>query len=287
MNASVQLTVTVPEGGRSRECARRDHRRSPCRPRGAAGARQPRRAQGARGQGPAAKDGVAALRGDGVKVICEVKRSSPSKGALAAIADPAGARRRLRGGRRGRHLRPHRAAPLRRLAGRPGGRPRQGRHPGAAQGLHRHLVPAVGGAGVRRRPRAADRRRPRPGGPGLADRARRVHRAHPARRGARRGRGRARGGRRAPRSSASTRATSRPSRSTAAPSSGSPPRSPTTSSRSPSPASAARTTSSPTPTPAPTRSWSASPWSPAATRRRAVADLVAAGAHPALRHGRG
>ncbi|KAA0931721.1 MULTISPECIES: indole-3-glycerol phosphate synthase TrpC [Streptomyces] len=36
-----------------------------------------------------AKDGVAALRGDGVKVICEVKRSSPSKGALAAIADPA------------------------------------------------------------------------------------------------------------------------------------------------------------------------------------------------------
>ncbi|NNN33664.1 indole-3-glycerol phosphate synthase TrpC [Streptomyces sp. S3(2020)] len=39
---------------------------------------------------PAAKDGIAALRGDGVKVICEVKRSSPSKGALAAIADPAG-----------------------------------------------------------------------------------------------------------------------------------------------------------------------------------------------------
>jgi indole-3-glycerol phosphate synthase len=37
-----------------------------------------------------AKDGVAALRGEGVKVICEVKRSSPSKGALAAIADPAG-----------------------------------------------------------------------------------------------------------------------------------------------------------------------------------------------------
>ncbi|MFC4030396.1 indole-3-glycerol phosphate synthase TrpC [Streptomyces polygonati] len=37
-----------------------------------------------------AKDGVAALRGEGVTVICEVKRSSPSKGALAAIADPAG-----------------------------------------------------------------------------------------------------------------------------------------------------------------------------------------------------
>jgi indole-3-glycerol phosphate synthase len=38
---------------------------------------------------PQAKDGVAALRGDAVRVICEVKRSSPSKGALAAIADPA------------------------------------------------------------------------------------------------------------------------------------------------------------------------------------------------------
>ena len=38
---------------------------------------------------PQAKDGVAALSGEGVRVICEVKRSSPSKGALAAIADPA------------------------------------------------------------------------------------------------------------------------------------------------------------------------------------------------------
>ncbi|GAA2077921.1 indole-3-glycerol phosphate synthase TrpC [Streptomyces albiaxialis] len=39
---------------------------------------------------PQAKDGLAALKGDSVRVICEVKRSSPSKGALAAIADPAG-----------------------------------------------------------------------------------------------------------------------------------------------------------------------------------------------------
>ncbi|MBN3928405.1 indole-3-glycerol phosphate synthase TrpC [Streptomyces verrucosisporus] len=38
---------------------------------------------------PRPRDGVAALKGEGVKVICEVKRSSPSKGALAAIADPA------------------------------------------------------------------------------------------------------------------------------------------------------------------------------------------------------
>ncbi|MCW2724563.1 MAG: indole-3-glycerol phosphate synthase [Frankiales bacterium] len=39
---------------------------------------------------PAALDGYAALRQPGVGVIAEVKRSSPSKGALAAIADPAG-----------------------------------------------------------------------------------------------------------------------------------------------------------------------------------------------------
>jgi len=38
---------------------------------------------------PTAKDGLAALRQPGVAVIAEVKRSSPSKGALAAIADPA------------------------------------------------------------------------------------------------------------------------------------------------------------------------------------------------------
>ncbi|MGW0229016.1 indole-3-glycerol phosphate synthase TrpC [Actinopolymorpha singaporensis] len=38
---------------------------------------------------PYAIDPVPVLRGDGVAVIAEVKRSSPSKGALAAIADPA------------------------------------------------------------------------------------------------------------------------------------------------------------------------------------------------------
>jgi indole-3-glycerol phosphate synthase len=43
------------------------------------------------GQRPSAKAAESALRdGDTVKVIAEVKRSSPSKGALAAIADPAG-----------------------------------------------------------------------------------------------------------------------------------------------------------------------------------------------------
>lgn len=38
---------------------------------------------------PAALDAAAVLRRPGVSVIAEVKRSSPSKGALAAIADPA------------------------------------------------------------------------------------------------------------------------------------------------------------------------------------------------------
>lgn len=38
---------------------------------------------------PEARDAAAALRGDDIAVIAEVKRSSPSKGALAAIADPA------------------------------------------------------------------------------------------------------------------------------------------------------------------------------------------------------
>ncbi|MEU7912174.1 indole-3-glycerol phosphate synthase TrpC [Microbispora bryophytorum] len=39
---------------------------------------------------PEPRDAYAALGGDRVSVIAEVKRSSPSKGALAAIADPAG-----------------------------------------------------------------------------------------------------------------------------------------------------------------------------------------------------
>ncbi|MEV5575132.1 indole-3-glycerol phosphate synthase TrpC [Spirillospora sp. NPDC052269] len=38
---------------------------------------------------PAPRDALAALRAPGVGVVAEVKRSSPSKGALAAIADPA------------------------------------------------------------------------------------------------------------------------------------------------------------------------------------------------------
>ena len=42
------------------------------------------------GRQPRALDGATALRQPGVAVIAEVKRRSPSKGALAAISDPAG-----------------------------------------------------------------------------------------------------------------------------------------------------------------------------------------------------
>jgi indole-3-glycerol phosphate synthase len=38
---------------------------------------------------PDAKDALAAFRGEGISIIAEVKRASPSKGALADIADPA------------------------------------------------------------------------------------------------------------------------------------------------------------------------------------------------------
>lgn len=78
-----------PGRGRSRECARRDHRRRTRRPRRAAGACQPRRAEGTRGarscrQGrsrrPARRGRDRHLRGQALK---------PLKGALAAIADPA------------------------------------------------------------------------------------------------------------------------------------------------------------------------------------------------------
>ena len=43
----------------------------------------------AAGKAPTALDVMAALKGDDVAVIAEVKRASPSRGALAAIADPA------------------------------------------------------------------------------------------------------------------------------------------------------------------------------------------------------
>jgi indole-3-glycerol phosphate synthase len=47
------------------------------------------RLKDAASRAPAPRDVLAALGGDEVSVIAEVKRASPSKGALAAIADPA------------------------------------------------------------------------------------------------------------------------------------------------------------------------------------------------------
>jgi indole-3-glycerol phosphate synthase len=47
------------------------------------------RLKGAAGKAPAPRNPCAVLKGEDVSVIAEVKRASPSKGALAAIADPA------------------------------------------------------------------------------------------------------------------------------------------------------------------------------------------------------
>ena len=47
---------------------------------------------------PPPRDGVAALRQEAVTVIAEVKRSSPSRGSLAPIADPAGLAREYEAG---------------------------------------------------------------------------------------------------------------------------------------------------------------------------------------------
>ena len=69
-------------------------------------------AQGAR----PALDALAALRAPGVGVIAEVKRRSPSAGALASITDPARLAARVRGRRCADDQRAHRAAPLRRVA---------------------------------------------------------------------------------------------------------------------------------------------------------------------------
>ena len=97
-----------------------------------------------------------------VKVIAEVKRSSPSRGAARRRSrDPAALAAQLRDRRSERDQRAHRGAPVRRLARRPRGRARRGRAARAAQGLHRDAVPGVRGPRRRRRPRAAHRRRAR------------------------------------------------------------------------------------------------------------------------------
>ncbi len=82
---------------------------------------------------------------DAVRVIAEVKRSSPSKGALAAIADPAALARDYESG--GASVisvlteRRRFGGSLDDLESVRAGR----RHPGAAQGLHRQQLPGLGG----------------------------------------------------------------------------------------------------------------------------------------------
>ena len=104
---------------------------------------------------PPAKDALAALRAPGVGVIAEVKRRSPSKGALATHRRPGRARAGVPGRRRAHDQRAHRGAPLRRLARRPRRRARGRAGAGAAQGLRGRLVPGARGARPRRRRRAA------------------------------------------------------------------------------------------------------------------------------------
>ena len=108
---------------------------------------------------PAPRDPMPHFRRSGSSVIAEVKRRSPSKGDLADIPDPAALAQEYAAGG---------AAAISVLTEqrRFGGSLDDLRAvraavdvPAAAQGLHRHRLPAARGPGGRRRPGAADRRR--------------------------------------------------------------------------------------------------------------------------------
>ncbi len=99
---------------------------------------------------PGALECVSRLKADdAVAVIAEVKRSSPSKGALASISDPA----ELAGEYEKAAPPRSRCSPSSGVSTEPRGpgrRPGAGRRPRAPQGLRRDAVPGVGGTRARR-----------------------------------------------------------------------------------------------------------------------------------------
>ena len=140
------------------ECPRLHRRRcsrGPRRPRGAGRFRGDQAPLGRRPAAPRRDDRPArpGHRGDRGG-----QAAQPVEGRPRHDPGSRGARRGLRRGRRPGDQRPHRAAPVRRVAGRPRRRPRPGGRGDPAQGLRGQPLPGPRGPGVRRGPRAADRR---------------------------------------------------------------------------------------------------------------------------------
>ena len=146
------MSVLAPLLDASRARLRHDARVTPLR--------DLRRQVGDHARRPRASRPPCAMR-RGLRSIAEVKRSSPSAGTFASVADRpiADLARSLCRCRRRSHLRPDRADPVRRHRRRPSGR-HSGSAAGAAQGLHGRPVPGLAGASAGRGRRAAHRAGP-------------------------------------------------------------------------------------------------------------------------------